>query len=195
MHLNIVLSRGLVCVLALFSIFSLACALPLFADSLRPFESDGCSSFPDGTYYDESLWYECCKAHDYAYWRGGTYDERVQADEDLRACVAELGQPEVAFIMLVGVRIGGVPWIPTEFRWGYGWSYPKAYGELTEGELALIKVLSEGLNGDLSGAIGAAKGASVREGRKTSNTASNGQSHQTQPLVAPGAHKVIPGNQ
>jgi len=41
--------------------------------------------------------------------------------------------------MLAGVRVGGTPFLPTSFRWGYGRVYPKFYGELTKKELEQIK--------------------------------------------------------
>lgn len=32
-------------------------------------------------------------------------------------------------LMLAGVRVGGAPWWPTPFRWGYGWPWPRTcYG-------------------------------------------------------------------
>jgi len=105
---------------------------------LSPFTSDGCSSFPDGTLEQETLWLSCCTAHDYAYWQGGTYQERVEADKDLTACVAQTGQREIAALMLAGVRVGGTPFLPTTFRWGYGWTYPRGYKALTEEEKAQI---------------------------------------------------------
>ena len=40
--------------------------------------------------------------------------------------------------MLAGVRVGGSPLYPTTFRWGYGWPYPKYYGELTTEEMAQV---------------------------------------------------------
>lgn len=107
-------------------------------DELRPFSSDGCSSFPDGTFSQNELWLSCCIAHDYSYWKGGTYSERQQTDIELQSCVAEVGEPEIAALMLIGVRVGGSPFWPTQFRWGYGWSYPHFYGTLTEEELAQI---------------------------------------------------------
>lgn len=110
---------------------------------LKPFETDGCSSFPDGTYEQKSLWYNCCEAHDFAYWKGGTYAERLTADEDLKECVSKLNQPEIAQIMLLGVRVGGAPWFPTQFRWGYGWPYPRWYGELSFEELEQVNKLSD----------------------------------------------------
>lgn len=56
-------------------------------------------------------------------------------------CVKEEGEPEIALLMLAGVRVGGSPIWPTSYRWGYGWSYPKWYAELTEDELQQIQAL------------------------------------------------------
>jgi hypothetical protein len=114
----------------------------LLAGELKPFTSDGCSSFPDGTRKHSKLWLQCCTDHDYAYWKGGTYGDRKKADLDLKSCVVAVGKKEIAALMLAGVRVGGSPYFPTTFRWGYGWSYPKFYGELTKKELEQIKVLS-----------------------------------------------------
>lgn len=120
---------------SLVTVFLSACS-----STLAPFASDGCSSFPDGTFKQSELWLGCCTAHDYAYWRGGSYNERLEADKALRMCVADVGEPEIAVLMLAGVRVGGTPFLPTSYRWGYGWSYPKFYGELTDHELARLKV-------------------------------------------------------
>lgn len=109
------------------------------ADTLKPFSSDGCSAFPDGTFEQNQLWLRCCTAHDYAYWQGGTYQQRVEADKALRRCVAAVGEEEIALLMLAGVRVGGSPFFPTSFRWGYGWSYPRFYGELSEEELEQVQ--------------------------------------------------------
>lgn len=109
------------------------------ADILQPFSTDGCSAFPEGTFSEQNLWLECCTQHDIAYWKGGTYLQRLQADEDLMICVSNRDETTIGIIMLVGVRVGGTPFIPTSFRWGYGWPYPKAYGELTSEENALIE--------------------------------------------------------
>jgi hypothetical protein len=108
-------------------------------DELKPFSSDGCSSFPDGTYERNELWLPCCTAHDLAYWQGGTYEERVTADESLQQCVEEAGEPALAVIMLAGVRVGGTPFFPTKFRWGYGWPYQMGYKKLTPEEKQSIK--------------------------------------------------------
>lgn len=85
-----------------------------------PFVSDGCSCWPDGD------WVECCVRHDLAYWVGGTREQRKAADLDLKHCVAEeRGHPFMGYAMYLGVRPGGVWWLPTPFRWGFGWDYPK----------------------------------------------------------------------
>ena len=119
-------------------LFSLS-SYNMAADILQPFSTDGCSAFPEGTFSEQNLWLECCTQHDIAYWKGGTYLQRLQADEDLMICVSNRDETTIGIIMLVGVRVGGTPFIPTSFRWGYGWPYPKAYGELTSEENALIE--------------------------------------------------------
>ena len=110
---------------------------------LKPFTSDGCSAFPDGTFSQRKLWLQCCTDHDFAYWKGGTYKERLQADIELRNCVWEVVEEEVALIMLAGVRVGGSPFFPTKFRWGYGWTYPRFYGPLSEKELDMIRNITD----------------------------------------------------
>ena len=101
---------------------------------LKPFTTDGCSAFPDGTLDQQSLWIECCIRHDLAYWKGGTYSERLEADQALEKCVAQVGEPEIAQLMLAGVRVGGSPYFPTTYRWGYGWPYPRGYKALSKDE-------------------------------------------------------------
>ena len=109
---------------------------------LAAFTTDGCSSFPDGTLEYRDLWLDCCTTHDVAYWKGGLREERVKADEELRSCVASVGEPEIATLMLAGVTVGGSPYWPTKFRWGYGWPYARGYKALTVGETAEVARLS-----------------------------------------------------
>lgn len=108
-------------------------------DILKPFTSDGCSLFPDGTYAQQSLWMECCIRHDIAYWQGGTQAQRLRADQALEACVSQVGEPEIARLMLAGVRIGGSPYFPTWYRWGYGWPYQRGYAALNQQEKQQIQ--------------------------------------------------------
>ena len=125
------------CFIAL--IISAALGVYANAEQIKPFISDGCSVFPDGHLKENKLWLHCCKAHDYAYWQGGTSTQRKAADKALQQCVAQENQPSIAMLMLVGVRIGGSPLFPSPFRWGYGWSYPRGYKALTKQEQLNIK--------------------------------------------------------
>lgn len=78
------------------------------------YRPDGCSMFPDGD------WGECCVAHDRDYFVGGTKAERKASDTRLRKCVRAKGHKYISVIMYYGVRIGGVAFLQTPFRWGFG---------------------------------------------------------------------------
>lgn len=65
---------------------------------------------------------------------GGTYEQRKLADKELQACVDQVGEEAIAKLMLAGVRVGGSPYWPTSFRWGYGWNYGRGYQALTDEE-------------------------------------------------------------
>ena len=131
----------------LFTLLLFVLPWTVLADSaLRAFSSDGCSSFPDGTLSQKTLWRDCCVNHDLAYWLGGSYRARMQADAELQQCVKALGQPTLATIMLAGVRAGGSPFWSTDYRWGNGWPYwqdgwPRGYRELTPAEAVHAKNL------------------------------------------------------
>jgi hypothetical protein len=86
----------------------------------RSFKSDGCTFWPDDD------WLECCIYHDVSYWIGGSRQERLIADLELKKCASKKGHPVIAQIMYWGVRLGGVWWLPTRFRWGFGWDYPQS---------------------------------------------------------------------
>ncbi len=84
------------------------------------FKSDGCSLFPDGNYRD------CCVTHDKAYFFGGSLKERRAADKELYKCVRAKGNNKfLASLIYLGVRVGGVPFLPTPFRWGFGHKFPR----------------------------------------------------------------------
>ena len=99
--------------------------------------SDGCSGGMTAGYallpkaVRESLvgetlpWKECCVVHDRAYYYGGTREEKEAADEALKKCVAQkLDDDSVGLLlgsaMEAAVRIGGLPYFSTSYRWGYG---------------------------------------------------------------------------
>ncbi len=80
------------------------------------FVFDGCSMFPDGDYKD------CCTQHDISYFFWGSWNWRLQADNELFSCIQEKPywyHQALAPAMWAGVRIGGAPIWPTSFRWGF----------------------------------------------------------------------------
>lgn len=89
------------------------------------FKSDGCTWWPDKDYAD------CCVEHDKAYFVGGTQKERRRVDDRLYKCVIAKDRSRNkrdAQLMWLGVRVGGLGWLPTPFRWGYGTDYWKTTG-------------------------------------------------------------------
>lgn len=92
-------------------------------NNLKPFTTDGCSMWMDGTPKHPYLWRHCCVAHDKAYWIGGSAQQRADADDELKACVKTAMGTGMANYMHTGVIIGGSPLWLTPYRWGYGWSY------------------------------------------------------------------------
>jgi hypothetical protein len=84
------------------------------------FKSDGCSLWPD------SEWVDCCVEHDVNYWMGGTGEERKQSDIALGKCARRKGHPIMSRFIYFFTRIGGVSWLPTPFRWGFGWDYSQS---------------------------------------------------------------------
>ncbi len=134
------------------------------ANILSEFTSDGCSGgLSVGWQYlsdkiehlktvhgDLPPWESCCVAHDRRYHTAGdrqdsaeaSFQARKDADEELRACVLDIGisrapelseaydlSPEevgriykvIGDLMYRAVRIGGVPCSGLPWRWGYGW--------------------------------------------------------------------------
>ena len=117
--------------LSIILILSTLLSLDLFAQNIvntttisvpADFKSDGCSLFPDCNYGD------CCVEHDKDYYFGGSSKERWRSDKRLYKCVkSKKGWQNnfIAPVMWLGVRVLGVSFLPTSFRWGFGVSKPK----------------------------------------------------------------------
>ena len=45
--------------------------------------------------------------------------------------------------MLAGVRVGGSPYFPTTYRWGFGWPYPRGYKALNNDEIIEVQHMLE----------------------------------------------------
>jgi hypothetical protein len=91
------------------------------------FTTDGCSC------WFEASWGSCCIMHDILYWCGGSSEDRQEADQIIMQCVNKK-TPLMGNIMYPSIRTGGVPWLPTPWRWGYGWNeWPRDYEKLPQG--------------------------------------------------------------
>lgn len=100
------------------------------------FTTDGCSRAPDDN------WLACCIVHDIPYWCGGSEADREEADRFLERCVK--GQVNlIGSFFYAGVRLGGSPWLPTPWRWGYGWEgWPNGYEPL-EHSPSVLRLLED----------------------------------------------------
>ncbi len=121
-------------------------ATPVVADTLKAFATDGCSMWIDGPPGSPNLWRHCCVAHDLAYWIGGTEEQRQQADDAMKQCIQKAQQPMMASHTYNSVRMGGGPYWPSSYRWGYGWHYldgiwPRGYRTPSPDEKAQINRL------------------------------------------------------
>jgi len=116
------------------------------ANELKPFATDGCSLWIDGTMERPNLWRHCCVAHDLDYWQGGSEEQRKQSDERIQACVNEAQGSGMADYIYKNVRWGGSPYWMNYYRWGYGWDYldglwPRGYKVPTPEEQVQIDQL------------------------------------------------------
>lgn len=113
------------------------------ANELKPFTTDGCSLWIDGTLDQPNLWRHCCVAHDLDYWQGGSEEQRKKSDERIQTCVKEAQGSGMADYIYNNVRWGGSPYWVNYYRWGYGWDYldgrwPRGYKVPTSEEQLLI---------------------------------------------------------
>lgn len=110
--------------------------------TLKNFTTDYCSEWPDGKLTDPKQWAECCFVHDMSYWLGGSKDDRIAADKQLKQCVKEASDSFNGFLMYIGVRMGGRPG-NASYAWGYGWTKDREYFELNPVEIEKAQVLLE----------------------------------------------------
>ena len=67
-----------------------------------------------------------CLTHDYAYWRGGSFAMKKKADTDLYDHIISLGHSKIyAYVVWIAIALGGMPFIPAPWRWGYGYPFPQ----------------------------------------------------------------------
>ncbi|OGD69659.1 hypothetical protein A3I18_00880 [Candidatus Campbellbacteria bacterium RIFCSPLOWO2_02_FULL_35_11] len=83
------------------------------------FETDGCSMWPDAIL--DLSWKDSCVKHDIYYWLGGSEEERLLADQELKNSINDV-LPGMGDIVYLGVRLGAKNLIPFPWGWGYGWN-------------------------------------------------------------------------
>ncbi|MEQ1879324.1 MAG: FAD-binding oxidoreductase [Bdellovibrionia bacterium] len=105
---------------------------------LRDFTTDGCTVIANGDSENPKKWEHCCLSHDLAYWAGGSWTERNEADLAFKHCLEDVGEKTLAFFGYLGLRASGTALLPTPFRWGYGWTGVRGYWSLTPEEKAEV---------------------------------------------------------
>lgn len=104
-------------------------------ESLKPFLTDYCTSYPEGTRAKPELWKHCCEEHDLFFWGGGSLDDRKTVDLRLKSCVEATGAETQARLMYTAVTIGGAS--PIRFKtkqWGHAFVNRARYQSLSEDE-------------------------------------------------------------
>lgn len=118
---------------ATFSSFSNARA------TLKPFITDYCTAYAEGTRESPDQWKHCCVEHDLYFWAGGSLVDRKQTDLRLKNCVEDAGAPVQARLIYAAVTIGGQS--PIRFRtkeWGHAWAGRVRYQSLSEQETSML---------------------------------------------------------
>jgi hypothetical protein len=98
---------------------------------MRPFSTDGCTMYGEGTCEKPYAWTHCCVEHDFKYWHGGSAEEKTAADQELSNCVSKSGFSDHAFMMLMGINL----FASHTDRWGSGWHQNPGYRKLTNDEV------------------------------------------------------------
>ncbi len=105
---------------------------------LKPFETDGCTMFADGTYAKPGLWKHCCTEHDLRYWFGGSVTDMDESDLRLRACVKSVAGENWAYVIYSGVRAGHHSPIKNKYQWSWGWVSTREKKPLTSAEVNYV---------------------------------------------------------
>lgn len=108
--------------------------------SLKPFTTDYCTAWPEGTLSEPEKWKHCCLEHDLYLWAGGTEEERDEADLQLLQCVENTGEIHWARLMYWGVRTGArSPYRLPDKKWNNGWPGRPDFQALTREDIETIE--------------------------------------------------------
>jgi hypothetical protein len=114
----------------------------LFASDvkLKPFVTDFCTNYPEGTKEEPDLWKHCCLIHDLYFWAGGSKEDRTNADKELKECIEATGATQIARLVYLAVRAGS--YSPIKYpdkKWSNGWTDRQDFGPLSFEELQFIE--------------------------------------------------------
>lgn len=109
-----------------------------FSNELKPFFTDGCTMFVDGTKERPDLWRHCCVEHDLRYWFGGSQKDLDSTDLRLKSCVNEVAGPTWAELIYTGVRMGHHSPVKNKTHWSWGWTKERANTALNTEEVKYI---------------------------------------------------------
>lgn len=114
-----------------FSAFAETKTVPDFKNSLKNFETDGCTMFVDGPPSKPGLWKHCCLEHDMRYWFGGDQSDMDKTDLRLKSCVNEVAGATWAELIYIGVRTGHNSPVKNKTHWSWGWTLSRANTKLS----------------------------------------------------------------
>ncbi len=107
---------------------------------IKPFSTDYCTGYHEGTRQRPGIWKHCCLEHDLYFWAGGSREDRKEADLRLGKCVEATGEVEQARLMYAAVSLGA--YSPIRLRgkhFGNAWQNGRSsYTSLTAPEILLI---------------------------------------------------------
>jgi len=107
-------------------------------NSLKPFFTDGCTLFVDGTPSKPGLWRPCCVEHDLRYWVGGSTDDMDRTDLKLKSCVQKIAGEHWARTIYTGVRAGHYSPIKNKTAWSWGWTNRREKVALNSQEISIV---------------------------------------------------------
>lgn len=119
---------------------------------VKPFATDYCTSYPEGTRQQPDLWKHCCVEHDLYFWAGGSLEERKETDLKLKECVEATGAHVQAQLIYTAVAMGTHS--PIRFKtkqWGHSFEGRERYLKLSSQETSeLIDFIESHSHPDLS---------------------------------------------
>ncbi len=125
------LMKKILLLLTIFSLNSWAMSDP----DLKPFATDYCTLYVEGTHEQPNLWRHCCVEHDLYFWAGGSLDDKKATDLRLKECVKKTGANIQAVLIYTAVVIGGHSPVHIKAKqWGNTWENRPRYLSLTETE-------------------------------------------------------------